>query len=613
MGKPRRTVQAVVSELRRRRVLRVAAVYAAVGFVVLQVAELLVPALLLPDWIFRAIVVATLLGFPLALVLSWAIEMTPEGPRRTARTGGLSAASARATLGLGFVLVVFLGGAMGWWYLQSTESEMDAAERTPVIAVLPFEDMSDARGDEHFAAGVAEDILNHLAVIRTMRVVPRQSVARYAGSELGVREIARELGATHLVLGSLRRDEERVLIGVQLIDASSDRQLWSDRYDRELTAGAIFETQGEVARRVAQVVGARLTADERGRLASVPTASVTAYDYVLQGRQYAYREQLDRAAALFRQAIEQDSTYAEAYAELSFVYSAMEGAQSAGEHWVDSARVAARTAISLDPDFAGGYSTLALAQWNGGQLRRAVPNYERALRLQPNDPMAVWGFAFLQWNLGHLDQALALARRAERLAPDRPANSALVGRCHLSLRQYDEAERAYLRALRVQPDNAWALGELGLTYVNAGRLDEAEDVLATIRRLLSNSPTHFLAAGGMALLRGDYEEARVHFERSYADPSAPTARPYGELGFVYSRLGRTEQANAMWRRLASEADTTDERNGAMRSLAVMYAVRGDTAEALRLLDRAYERGWRGWPYPDIRLNPLFADLSLIHI
>lgn len=614
------------SELRRRNVGRVAVAYAAAAFVVLQVADLLAQGLRLPEWVFPTVTVLALVGFPLALVFAWAFELTPDGVRRTAPLPGVRGArELRQRWGLVAASVaVALAAGAGLWVWKSApdpRTRPTAVPETPEvprdrsIAVLPFDNLSAERGSEYFSDGITEDVLTQLSKIPALKVISRQSVMRYKDTDKSMREIAQELGTAYVVEGSVRRAGGQVRIAAQLIDARTDRHLWAETFDRELSTEAIFQVQSEIAGHIARALQAHLSPEQQGRLASAPTQDLSAYDYYLQGRGYAQRgtrEDLFRAVGFFRQAIAQDAGYALAYAALAHAFAALEGSAGAGARWLDSAQVAAQRAVQLAPDAAEAHSALALVHWNRGRLDEALETYRRAVQLRPNDPGTLWGMAFAFWQRGELDEALRLAQQAVALDPANANNAALLGRAHMSLGRFPDAEHWFRRALQLQPDFPWAHEDLIALYIWTGRPVEAAAQLRTLAALLPDSPEHLQAAGLLALRRGDFRGAVGFYERLLRNQPDYAFFDFDNLGFALAQLGDQARAKAVWSQGAARAEAAHRRSGQLfwdvRDLGRIAAASGDRDAALRWLNTAYDFGWRGWPTLDIAADPLLASL-----
>jgi len=284
--------QRFFADLKRRRVFRVMAVYGIVGFVLLQLVDLAVPALLLPEWTYRLVALLLLLGFPVAIVLAWALEMTPEGVRRTtaAAPGELTElisapASKRWPAGV-LALVGMTALLAGAWYVgrqsapTATGSQAADGPASASIAVLPFE-MRAREGDEDavmFSEGMHDDVLTQLSKIESLKVISRTTMVRYADSELSIPQIADELGVATVLEGGIQRSGERVRVNVQLIKAATDEHLWAETYDEELTAANIFSIQSDLARKIAAALRATLTPETEARIVARPTESLEAFD-----------------------------------------------------------------------------------------------------------------------------------------------------------------------------------------------------------------------------------------------------------------------------------------------------------------------------------------------
>ena len=319
--------QRFFAELKRRRVFRVMAVYGIVGFVLLQLVDLAVPALLLPEWTYRLVALFLLLGFPVAIVLAWALEMTPEGVRRTveAAPGELSEiilapASQRWPAGV-LALVGMMALLAGTWYVgrQSApavdadsvaSADAVAGPMSASIAVLPFVNMSSDPEQEYFSDGISEELLNLLAKIPELQVTSRSSAFAYKGEKIDIPVVARELNVAHILEGSVRKSGDRVRVTAQLIDARSDTHMWSDAWDR--TLDDIFAIQDEIAADVVEQLKVTL-------LGETPTVEATdpeAYTLVLQARQLSRQstaEGYERSNALYEQALEIEPQYAAAW------------------------------------------------------------------------------------------------------------------------------------------------------------------------------------------------------------------------------------------------------------------------------------------------------------
>lgn len=614
----------LVAELKRRKVFRVAVVYGVVAFVIAQAADIAFPALQLPPWTVTLVVALAILGFPVALVLAWAFEITPEGVARTATARPGAAGGSPETVPWNGQRIAAVGGvvvlaaAAGAFVLFG--GSLQRAPAPPVeieasIAVLPFDDLSPDQDHGWFSAGITEDIQTHLARIGDVKVSGRTSVIRYADAGLSAREIGEALGVATILEGSVRRSDDRVRITAKLVHAATDGQLWAETFDRELSD--IFQIQGEIAQEIAAALQTRFSPEQRAQLEAAPTGNLRAYDHFLRAREHALRltrHDLDSAVVLYRQALELDPGYAQAHAGLSFAFLALEGYHGAGVHWLDSAEVAARRTIELDPAGADGYAALAGHQWNTGRLAEAIETYGRALSIRPNDPHTLWGLAFAQWLRGRLDEALRLSKRAVELDPATPPFTVKLGRSYAALGDLEAAERWYHRTLELQPDFPWGHQDLLTLYLAMGDRERAAERLRETEALLPGSPEAMYGAARLALLDLDYRTARARYDRLLEEHPGWHVPPFAEIGFVYLQLGAEAQAQEMWRRGMLHAEAALRRgsdNDAWMqwTLARISALTGDHQEALRWLQDAYDGGWRGQPMLDIAGDPLLETLQ----
>jgi TolB-like protein len=471
--------QRFLAELKRRNVFRVMAVYGIVGFLVLQVVDLAVPALLLPDWTYRLVALLLLAGLPVAVVLAWAFEQTPQGLKRTERAASaeidaIVAAPVHQRWPAG--LLALLGVALlvgGWWIGQRSTIEAGVAgpngsptelrlaladeqrDSLPSLAVLPFVDMSQGRDQEYFSDGITEELLNTLARIRELKVLGRTSAFAYKGENKDLRAIGTELGAGYIVEGSVRKDGERLRITAQLIDASDGAHLWSEQYDRDM--GDVFAIQTEIAEAIAAELRVPLGLDEGERLVS-PTGDLEAYDLYLAGRARMRErgESVMEAIDLFEAAIARDSSWAPAWAGLAESRSLVPYYATTVDSalWANSlaeAEAAARRALELDPKNASAIVALGSVQRDRWNWEEAEAAYIRALTLDPENVEAHQQYAEFLGYVGRSDEAYGAAMRA--LALDRsPIRLNVAG--YLSLRNGRTQEGIALlsEAIRSDPE-----------------------------------------------------------------------------------------------------------------------------------------------------------------
>lgn len=475
----------LLAELKRRKVVRVGAVYAATGFAVLQAADILAPALRLPEWTVTMVVAILALGCPVALGLAWVFELSADGLRRTLPQP-VPAAATQPWLGRRTVLVVgalvlFGSGLGAGWFIRPEPRGGAGADRAS-LAVLPFENLSRDDATAPFVAGLHDDLLTRLSGVGALRVIARASVRQYEGSDKPLRLIAQELGVATVMAGGVQRAGDHVRINVQLIDGTTGEQLWAQRFDRDLTAAGLFGIQTEITDAIARSLSARLTDEERSALGRVPTGDVVAYELFLRGRaafEEAFLGDKNHRAAidLFREAAEKDPSFAEAWAQLAIAW--MHEYYWRNVDDVAPARDAVRRARALDPGLADAALAQALIHYYGDlELRAALAELSDVRRGFAGSAAVLQLAADLLSRLGRTDEALATALRSLELDPRSPA--------------------AITRA-------ASFLGD-------AGRFDEATTLIEGALVLAPRSITLHLAAAGVLAGAGDWDGAtrRMH-------------------------------------------------------------------------------------------------------
>ena len=489
--------QRFFAELKRRRVFRVMAVYGAVGFVLMQIVELLVPALLLPDWTYRFIALMVLLGCPIAVILAWAFDLTPEGVRRMgeAEPGELTQiieapASKRWPAGL-LALAGVTALIAGAWYVgrqsaaDSTPEGIEASAQTaqvggesdsdrgaslayidpaddprPTIAVLPFVDMSQAGDQEYFSDGITEEILNVLSRIEDLQVTARTSAFAYKGTNQDLREVGRELNVNYLLEGSVRKAGDDLRITAQLIDAEANTHLWSDTYDRRLEN--VFEIQTEIAQAIAEELRIPLGLEEAESLVT-PTGDIDAYDLYLAGRAHMRERGLEgitQATGLFESAIARDSDWAPAWAGLAesralYPFYADGNSESPDSAvWrqsLEGAEEAARRALELDPTNASARVALANLYRDRWEWVSAEREYVRAIELDVDNVEAHHQYAEMLNYSGRPADALIEAARA--LSLDRsPIRLHVFGWTLWLNGRQDAAKEIWEEAVRLDPE-----------------------------------------------------------------------------------------------------------------------------------------------------------------
>src|SRR5438067_4865484 len=327
------------AELKRRNVYKVAITYAVVAWLLMQVATQVFPFFEIANWAVRLVVLLLVIGFPIAFILGWTFELTPEGIKRTEE---LDQMPQQQSKNRAWIYVVIIAGAIsiGLFFLgRYTASFRAGAQRTETfeksIAVLPFENLSDDKANAYFATGIQDEIMTRLAKIADLKVISRISTLQYQSRPANLSQIAKQLGIAHVLEGSVQKVGEQVRVNVQLIKADHDSHVWAETYDRKLTD--IFAVESEIAGRIADSLAAQLNGRERQAIAAVPTQNTQAYDSYLRGIALLNKQgfgQLGKAREALQRAIELDPNYAQAWAQLALTESEiyLGGAPGEGQH-----------------------------------------------------------------------------------------------------------------------------------------------------------------------------------------------------------------------------------------------------------------------------------------
>ena len=538
--------QRFLAELKRRHVFRIAAVYGGVGFVVVQAADVFIPALHLPPWILSAVAFLVILGFPIAILIAWAFELTSEGLKKTAdaTAGELDAiaaapAGSRWPIGLAALAGVILIVLSGWWLATG---RMRGTGTYDSIAVLPFANLSDNEELDYFSDGLSEELLNALAGVEDLRVAARTSSFAFKGTNADIRTIADSLGVATVLEGSVRRSGDQVRITVQLIDAEHGFHLWSNEYDRGLDD--VFATQDEIASAVTAALIPRLKAED------VPTTrggtkDVVAYDEYLKGREkWRSREvaALKEAVEHFRTAADLDPDFALAWSGLADAVDALvwrdvgsvgllqEGRLAAlraltldpemAEGWVSAGILAAefdndhdlgeralRRALSLRPSYANANQQLSGLLTNVGRVNEARPYMEKAVELDPLSPFFHVNYGDNLLVAGELERARAEYELTEELAGDGSGYRKLVSnarRLGLTAREAADAAEEMATLMHLADPADWrVVGEANVTGIGT------EEALAVLERADGLSARDLFV---MRLSLGWYEEAIAYLQ-----------------------------------------------------------------------------------------------------
>jgi TolB-like protein/Tfp pilus assembly protein PilF len=472
------------AELKRRNVYKVAAGYAVVGWLVIQVAATVVPALHLPASLTTAVVVLTLFGFPLALIIAWAFEMTPEGMKRTENVPPneyIPQWSRRKFIG--FVLVVgFVAAALLAFQLWRPKDANSAVAKS--IAVLPFENLSADKDNAYFADGIQDEILTRLAKIGDLKVISRTSTQRYKSSPDDLPRLAQQLGVAHVLEGSVQKSGDQVRVTVQLIQATTDSHLWAETYDRKLTD--IFTVESEVAGKIAASLRARLSGAEQQAVAARPTENPEAYEAYLRGLAYwnsltTSPQVLEKNVLYLNRAVQLDPNFGLAWASLSVAHSFIYGEFERTPQRLAQAKAALDSALRLDPDSGETQFALGMYRYRGlHDYDGALEAFAKSRKRSSNRVEAIEFSAYAKRRQGKWKEAIELHRQSLALDPRNPILLSEAALTYRAVRQFERARELLDRALALEPNSSNLILQKAEIDFATGNLPSAGELLRSL-------------------------------------------------------------------------------------------------------------------------------------
>jgi TolB-like protein/Tfp pilus assembly protein PilF len=598
------------AELKRRNVYKVAIAYAVVAWLLMQIATQVFPFLEIPNWAIRLVIMLIVIGFPIALLIAWAFELTPEGLKRTEDVDLSKSVTRKTGRKLDFFIIAVLLlviGVLLFQRLHPTVSPAVSSSLEKSIAVLPFDNLSRDPDNAYFSDGIQDEILTKLAGIGELKVISRKSTAKYKSTPEDLKTVAHELGVATVLEGSVQRAGDKVRVNVQLLDARVDTHLWAKSYDRDLKD--VFAVESEVAQEIADTLRAKLSPSQSDALATAPTRDTEAYDLFLKGEYEEHQaesalnpELFDRAAIFYRQALARDPKFALAYARLAY--------SELYRHWFISNLTSAELAevksnidrsLAIAPESPDAHLGLGVFYyWGYRNYDAGLRELDRALELQPSSSNSRNYRASIYRRRGEWQRALAEYERAAELDPRDPLNPNDIGATYLTLRRWSDAEHEFTRALALDPHYASAAAELALASINStgdiGRARRAfEGVPAQSK--ISFSPS---AWGIIAVMVNERVYLDI-FEKHFADAlkawdTPPSNTPEARLRQLEARVGiqvlAGQGAAAKWEceqtRTLLEARLAErpEDRISLTALAWVYVCLGRNADALRVARQA---------------------------
>lgn len=604
------------SELKRRNVYKVAIAYAITAWLLAQIVALSTEVFEAPIWVMKIIILILGIGFPISLILAWAFEMSPQGMIRTtsvaAKENPYSSNKKKpltSNLFIGMLLFIIASQFIYNKYQNSDNNKTIAIEKT--IAVLPFRNDSPNEENLYFCNGIMDGILDHLSKLSELRVVSRTSVEQFRENPPSLKTIAEELGVNYLVEGSVQRIDNNVVIFAQLIYAEDDKRLWSQKYSEDITE--LFAVQADVTRSIADKLEAVISPKAKEQIETIPTRDVIAYDYYLQGNEFRFNADINiqsyedweklmsKAKLFYEQAIERDSSLAEAYNGLGFIEMDRNGINSLlNKNYLDQVLVFANKAINLNPNLYESYLLKGNAYLRTNQYLLANKNFEKARDLSPNDLFSLFNLAYISMRQenDYLKTIKILKKIESVITNDRLWD---LYRAYFELHEFTGdrlLEEEYIqKCIEVDPDGLiW-----GWFYTSGNRLDEALDF--NNKRFPEENQYKLATKGLIYLMKGDYETALNKYEKwevmvnTQKNDDRSAINDWHRYGQALILTGNSEKGMQMIQKQIELYEQHIELSriwyiNTYYDLAGIYAFLGDTEKVYYWLEKfEEENGW----------------------
>ncbi len=565
----------LIREIHRRSMWQVLGIYLGGSWAALQAVDVLAGNFGLPHWFPGLALGLLVLGLPITLATAFVQEGRPDtdgdgsaarasiappdprAPREVSAPAPQRLLTWRnALIGGAGAALLWTGVAVGWLLFggarapeASPAAAADVAASLRSIAVLPFSTFTASEDDRYFAEGIHDDLLTQLAKLDSLKVISRTSVAQYENTQKTIPEIAKELGVATILEGGVQRSGERMRMNVQLIEAATDRHLWAETYDEELTAANVFAIQSDLARKIAEALSARLTPEVASRISARPTESLQAYDLYIRGRvafldHAGLGEQIPETRALFEQAIAADSNFAAAWTGLADTYLAAANWQQVGREaaYREADRAIAR-ALALNPDLPEAHSSKSRLLLLQGRPEDAEMEARRAVELNPGSAEAHGGLGRALERLGRFGEAVDETRRAVELDPTSLGLRDLLGDRYYFSKQYDAAIKASRQVLEMAPDHWYAWYNIGWAQAMAGRAPDAVDAFRRAASMTSDNARTVSLGMAYAFARaGQKDSARARLASAGGDPDYDGATVYFTIGDFDAAFSSLEAA-----------------------------------------------------------------------
>jgi TolB-like protein/Tfp pilus assembly protein PilF len=536
-----------IKELKRRNVIRVAIAYAIAAWLLIEISATTFPMLRLPEWTATFVTVLLMIGLPVALIFAWAFELTPEGLKREKdvdRSRSITHSTGRK---LDFVIIGAMAAALLYFAVNhdwnGKQGRIAPGEITSIV-VLPLDNLMNDPQQDYFVDGMHDALITELTRIRALKVISRTSAVRYRNTEMSVPEIAIELGVDAIVEGSVLRAGNTVRVTAQLIEARSDRHLWADNFDRELSD--ILALHSDLARAIVDEIRVAVTPEEESRFANTRSVNPEVYELYLRGRFLCGNgtpEEMANAIQYLQQAIARDPGYAPAHAELASCYtdnSYLEYLRPLEVY--PKAKVAAIRAVEIDDQLAEAHSAVGSVayqfEWDFLEAENA---FKRAIDLNPSNLRTLIYYAWMLGETGRFEEAMVPARRAQELDPLSAMANIAVAEIYYLSRNYDEAIKEYSKNLDFSPNDPLVNYFLAWPYEQKGMFEKATALLEKAVMLSNGAPVYLAALGHTHALAGRRDEALKILEQleGLSGPIPPS--PF-HIALVHVGLGNDDSA-----------------------------------------------------------------------
>lgn len=640
-----------LEEVKRRKVYRVAAAYIIAAGGIIQLASAAFPAWELPNWALRLVIVLLLLGFPIALILAWAYDITAQGVVATPAPA-VPGAHRRRNIIMLVLTGVAVSAAAGFFLLP----RVSAHKCDKSIAVLPFENLSDDKENAYFADGIQDDVLTNLSKVGDLKVISRTSVMPYRGKASNLREIGKTLGVGAILEGSVRRIGNRVRVNVQLINAENDEHMWAEDYDRDLTD--VFAIQTDLAQQIVRELQAKLSPMEKAQIERRPTENSEAYLAFMQGHEIFYRpdkfrSNTEKAEQLFEKATKLDPDFAEAFAALAWVHDWNYHDFDPTPARREKARAAAMEALRLQPNLPEAHLAMGFYYYYCERdYQGALNEFATAKLSLPNSSEVYMAIGAIERRQGKWDESTANLEKAASLSPKDAWVLQNLADNYYANRNFEAADKLFDQAIQAAPGSFSPRAEKAKLAVDwKGDLSVMEnelrqvptgvdpDGLVTFARMellllqrkfsdalaiLQESPqnvSHYdkpreLFEGAIYSFLKDKEKAISAFERARPiaekalRESPDDASRHVTLGLILAGLGEKELAIAEGKRaveLLPESQDAFDGPRTTVALAQIYTWTGESDQALQILERSLSTP-NGVTVAFLKLDPMWDPL-----